>query len=325
MRIERLTIHAFRSFGSKCGPIDLDAPLAVVWGPNSGGKTSFSEALEFLLTGDIARRELLSSTKDEFAGALRNVHAADEEPTFVEATFVEASSRHVVRRTLTRDFEKRKSCESVLLIDDAEADEHELEVIGFRLAEPPMAAPVLMQHTLGYLFSASPKDRAQYFKALLEVGDLDDLRSRMRELKAPTPDFSDSTQEHLERCLGLEAFSGDDFAGLLRGVPSLRDLAVVFMAKARQLLLSSGEEPPKALEPSLQRVEAVATEKSSKTFPLDGLRREERELIAWSDVAQEAVLLQQEHLDVLEAADDETKRLAGLFREVLARSRHESS
>ena len=48
--------------------------LAAVWGPNSQGKTSLAEAVEFLLTGQIVRRALMASDQDDFADALCNVH-----------------------------------------------------------------------------------------------------------------------------------------------------------------------------------------------------------------------------------------------------------
>jgi hypothetical protein len=37
--------------------------------------------------------------------------------------------------------------------------------------------------TLGFVFSARPQDRASYFKALLEVTDLEDLRSAAAALE----------------------------------------------------------------------------------------------------------------------------------------------
>jgi hypothetical protein len=42
---------------------------------------------------------------------------------------------------------------------------------------------VLAQHTLGYLFPAKPQDRTGYFKALLEVTDLDEFRNAVAALE----------------------------------------------------------------------------------------------------------------------------------------------
>ena len=59
-RIRSLTIKGFRAFGAVEQTLNLPADIAVVWGPNSKGKTSLAEAFEFLLTGQISRRELMA-------------------------------------------------------------------------------------------------------------------------------------------------------------------------------------------------------------------------------------------------------------------------
>jgi recombinational DNA repair ATPase RecF len=76
-RITRIELQGFRSFGQSRQILDLPDSVAALWGGNSQGKTSFAEALEFLLTGQIARRELLASAKDEFIEAIRNCLACD--------------------------------------------------------------------------------------------------------------------------------------------------------------------------------------------------------------------------------------------------------
>jgi len=42
-----------------------------------------------------------------------------------------------------------------------------------------LRAPVLFQHSVRYALSARPIDRLAYFKALLEVSDLDDLSNAL--------------------------------------------------------------------------------------------------------------------------------------------------
>jgi len=66
-QIKRLQIKGFRAFGSQPQVLEFRGPMAVVSGPNSQGKTSLAEAIEFLLTGKTVRRELLASAKREFA------------------------------------------------------------------------------------------------------------------------------------------------------------------------------------------------------------------------------------------------------------------
>src|SRR3546814_8457230 len=66
-RISKLEIQGFRAFGRSAQTLNLPSALAAVWGPNSQGKTSLAEAVEFLLTGQIVRRTLMASSQDEFA------------------------------------------------------------------------------------------------------------------------------------------------------------------------------------------------------------------------------------------------------------------
>ena len=139
--------------------------------------------MEFLFTGHIARRQLLASAIDEFENSLRNAHLEPGKSTFVEAT-IETPSKTLVtlRRTLIDDFTKRKPCTSKLELDGTPITQQSLEAIGLDISESPLGTPVLMQHTLGYLFSVNPKERATYFKSVLEVTDLDAARDCIREL-----------------------------------------------------------------------------------------------------------------------------------------------
>ena len=109
-RIRRLEIQGFRSFGRAAQGFDLSDTVAVIWGGNSQGKTSLAEAVEFLFSGQIVRRELLASAKDEFAEALRNAHVGPTCPCFVEA-HIECADGVVrkLRRTLTEDYKRGKS------------------------------------------------------------------------------------------------------------------------------------------------------------------------------------------------------------------------
>jgi DNA repair exonuclease SbcCD ATPase subunit len=186
--ITRIELQGFRSFGQARQILDLPVSVAALWGGNSQGKTSFAEALEFLLTGQIARRELLASTKDEFIEAIRNVHIAPTHAVVVEA-HVSCSDGKVRRltRTLVEDYKRGvgSGCASRLEIDGRPCVEDDIEsTLGLRLSQPPLRAPVLAQHTLAYLFSVSPADRAAYFRALLDTQDLEDFRSAVAALQS---------------------------------------------------------------------------------------------------------------------------------------------
>src|SRR5260370_13337206 len=184
-RLNWVEVQGFRAFGKDIQRVDLPSCIGVIWGPNSQGKTAFAEAVEFLLTGSIVRREMLASAQDEFADSLRNAHMPEKLPVFIQAEILGSDGHtHLLKRTLQSDYAKKATCTSILEIDGKSADQSALVRLGVVLSQPPIAAPILMQHTLGYLFSAKPQERSLYFKALLEVSDLDTLRSTIDEREA---------------------------------------------------------------------------------------------------------------------------------------------
>jgi DNA repair exonuclease SbcCD ATPase subunit len=176
--IKKIEIQGFRAFGRKAQGLVLPSLIGAVWGPNSSGKTSLAEAFEFLLTGQIVRRELMGSSQDEFTDALTNAHLPLGTEVFVQAEIVGSDAKaHTIKRVLRADYGKKQDCQTRLEIDGKEASEKDLNALGIPLSQPPLRAPVLAQHTLGYLFSARPQDRADYFKALLEVTDVEAFRN----------------------------------------------------------------------------------------------------------------------------------------------------
>ena len=135
-RIRSISVKGFRAYGAPAQTLNLPTDIAVVWGPNSKGKTSLAEAFEFLLTGRITRRKLTASSQDEFADALRNAHLADDENVSVTASITTPNSRnHSITRTLTSDYTKRQDCASRLEIDGAVATEDNLANFGLSLSQ----------------------------------------------------------------------------------------------------------------------------------------------------------------------------------------------
>lgn len=182
-RLVSLEIRGFRAFGTEPRTLDLDAGLVVIHAGNSQGKTSLAEAIEFLISGRSSRRELLGGAKAEYNDSLRNAHLADSDTdVYVQAAIRDAAGNtHQVRRELLCDFGQGTECESRLLIDGVEAAD--LAGVGLALADPPVRAPVLLQHILRHVLSTEPKQRVGYFKALLSLTDLDSFRERVRSAR----------------------------------------------------------------------------------------------------------------------------------------------
>ena len=179
VRLEWFEVRGFRAFGSEARRMDLTSNLVVIHAGNSQGKTSLAEAVEFLVTGRSSRRDLFGGAKAEYNESLRNAHLPAEDPVWVAAGIRgEDGIVREVRRDLIADFSGAADCESRLTVSGEEVSS--LSMLGIDASEGAIAAPVLLQHTLRYVLSTEPKQRATYFKALLALSDLDFLRERVR-------------------------------------------------------------------------------------------------------------------------------------------------
>jgi hypothetical protein len=180
MKISYIEIAGFRSYGATPQRIDLESALTVIHADNSQGKTSFAEAIEFLYSGSTSRRAITGGSPSEFQDALRNAHLLPPDVVYVEAGIRRGSNTQFLRRTLTKDYAGASECESTLTIDGIPIST--VADAGIVLSDPPLAAPVLLEHTLRYVVAAKPSDRSNYFKAILEVSDLDLVQSEIAEL-----------------------------------------------------------------------------------------------------------------------------------------------
>ena len=316
-KINKIEIQGFRAFGRKGQTLAFGSLLAAVWAPNSQGKTSLAEAFEFLLTGQIVRRKLMASTQDEFADALRNAHMPAGMPAYVEADITAADGKpHKVRRTLISDYAKRQDCQSTLQIDSKDAKESDLTALGIVLSQPPLAAPVLAQHTLGYLFSARPQDRATYFKAILEVADLEELRGAVAPLDAKfNPDDDDRHWFRLAAAAAIKK-AGPFLAPFKTAVPAPADLAAAIEEAITALLTAAGAAMPETAAERLTALEALLLERRAKTFAVDGFDR--KPFADWTAPTQGEWDKLDEYLAEREKVEEETRRLTALFKEALA-------
>ncbi len=310
-RLNSIGIQGFRSFGKARQDVTLSEPISVFWGGNSQGKTSFAEAIEFLFTGQIARRELLASAKDEFAEALRNAHLDPAVPVVVE-THILCSDGQVRRltRTLVEDYRRGNAAISKLEIDGNPCTEEDIEKkLGLRLSHPPLRAPVLAQHTLGYLFSASPTDRAAYFRAILDTQDLEDFRlavaTLQKSLKAPdSPELISLSA--VEKIPALEAT-----AGKIRKARTEAELQKQVFLNTSALLKSLGIMPLPDIVKQTNQIEQELHQRQAKTFPLGLFGR--TPLAPWDGPPGAFKTIVDAFFTEREKVDAETKRLVDLF------------
>lgn len=315
-RISKLEILGFRAFGRSAQKLDFPSLIAAVWGPNSQGKTSLAEAVEFLLTGQIVRRALMASSQDEFADALRNAHLPPDTKPFVQATvIVPGGTERKIKRTLKTDYGKKQDCETILEIDGKTAAEADLTTLGIVLSQPPLRAPVLAQHTLGYLFSARPQDRASYFKALLEVTDLEEFRNSVAALESDINAPAGPLVDKLKLAAAIP-LAAKHLKPLLGKVPSTADLDKAFAAACKDLIEVHGETIPASLEERLTLLESILTEKRAKTFAMMGFDR--KASADWSGPANDQYDKLSAYLAERATVDENVRRLASLFKEALA-------
>ncbi|MEM7767397.1 MAG: ATP-binding protein [Pseudomonadota bacterium] len=315
-RIDSIRIQGFRAFGKKAQDLAFGSKIAAVWAPNSQGKTSLAEAFEFLLTGQIVRRQLMASTQDEFADALRNAHMPAADPVVIQATITAPDgSKHSLARTLTADYAKRQDCQTKLEIDGKVANDAQLATFGIHLSQPPLAAPVLAQHTLGYLFSAKPQDRATYFKTILEVTDLEELRAAVATLEAGIAPAEPPEWTKLNAAISIEA-AKSHLQPLSKSVPSSSDLADGLDKAVAAVIAAAGASVPATPEERLTALETLLSERREKTFSIDGFKK--KALADWTAPAETVWEQLQTYLTERGKVDKETRRLTALFREALS-------
>ncbi len=269
-RLLWVEIRGFRAFGTEPRRLELDAPLIVVHAGNSQGKSSLAEALEFLITGYSSRRDLLGGAKAEYDDSLRNAHLPDGDlDVYIEAGVAGPGGVvHKVRRYLVRDFGHGTECASRLLVDGLPAED--LAAVGLPMSDPPVRAPVLLQHILRDVLSTEPKQRVGYFKALLSLTDLDLLHGRVTavrstlEQEAPgvmlavVATLLQTPAAHAAAAIQTVADGGLD-AG---AIATVVDVALLTAGSA---LLGA---PPTSRHELQAALEAVIAEQNDETFPL---------------------------------------------------------
>ena len=310
-RIVSLEVRGFRAFGTDIARFELDAPVTVVHGANSQGKTSLAEAIEFLISGRSSRRDLLGGAKAEYNDSLRNAHLTGGEQVYVEAVVrVADGSLHTARRNLTGDFGRGAECDSDLLIDGDEAEG--LSSIGLSLADPPVSAPVLLQHILRHALSTEPKQRVAYFKSLLSLSDLDLLRERVAEGRKRLEQEPDGYWLQQVATLPEELVDLQNrLSSIARTAESPSDLDAIISDALRDAAEIVTGDSYVSLADAKVALESRVSAKSEAVFPIAGLRAQP---ISTLDLVAPDT---RQYAEVLSAVDVEVARLQPILAAVL--------
>ena len=209
MKIKNIIIQGFRGFNEE-RTIDFHDRLTLIYAPNSYGKTSISEAFEWLLYGITSKVEKADS-KEEYKGSYRNRHLPESLTPFVEATFVDDNGNETkFHGDLTEDeviqrFVNGQEIESWPLAQD--------------LSKAPR--PFILQHALKYLLLVRPDERFKGFAHLLGLEKLDLLQRNVVSLcTKPDACIPGEVNRFLKNISALEA--------RLASQPSLATIEKVF-------------------------------------------------------------------------------------------------
>jgi len=315
-QLQKIEIQGFRSFGTIQQSFELPPTVAVLWGANSQGKTSMAEAMEFLLTGHIARRELLASTKEEFSDSLRNVHIPEKTAVFVAANvFCPDGQIRRVKRSLTEDYKKgNQGCISKIEIDNQPCQEADIQNrLGIKLFQAPLSAPVLAQHTLAYIFSAGPNDRASYFRAVLDTQDLEDFRAAVAALSAQIIAPSSKEIGFLQTVEPIPELAKSSV--LIRKSKTQEDVEKNLLAATTTFLTNLAITPSGQLAAQATQIEQELERRRIRSFPIDLFGRSS--FTAWDRNSTTLPQCAQNFIAERAKIDAETRRLVGLFKAAL--------
>lgn len=163
MRILQITVAGFRGFNEE-RTIYFNKRLTLVSAPNSHGKTSITEALEFLLFGQTSKVAHAMS-KEEYRDSYRNKHWPQNRAAYIEAICVTDDHQTTYRIELDASGDIRR------FVDGKAAAEWP-----FGAGLEGTASPFILQHALKYLLLVAPSDRFQGFAQLLGLNDVDALQ-----------------------------------------------------------------------------------------------------------------------------------------------------
>ncbi|MGI6296515.1 MAG: AAA family ATPase [Armatimonadota bacterium] len=163
MRIRSITVQGFRGFNDE-RTIDLHDRLTLVYAPNSYGKTSISEALEWLLYGTTSKF-VNADYKGEYKGSFRNPHFPDTQNPTVRVVLANSDQEYEMRGELVGAEDIRRSLNG--------SDVATWDFLG------PMTSvgrPFILQHSLKDLLHVEPAQRFERFASILGLQHIDEVQ-----------------------------------------------------------------------------------------------------------------------------------------------------
>ncbi|HHT9138418.1 MAG TPA: AAA family ATPase [Candidatus Wunengus sp. YC60] len=172
MKITKLTIRGFRGFNEQQS-IPLDSNVILIYGLNGSGKSSFTEALEWLFFGEISRQRLSRCRSEyQYEEYLKNLFYTDTGNPFVEIEGVLNGRNIKIKKEIGSDGEK-------LFVDDKEFPD--LNALNLNLES--YFRPMLAQTEIKALVDSEQKDRWEQLSSILGQDELTKLRENLISLR----------------------------------------------------------------------------------------------------------------------------------------------
>jgi DNA repair exonuclease SbcCD ATPase subunit len=171
--MQKIKIKGFRGFNAE-QEINLDSEVVLVYGLNGSGKSSLTEAIEWLFFDDIARKKL-SPCKSEYRyeDYLRNLFYTDSENPFVEVEGTIKGRQIKIRKELITEKEYK------YFLNGSEVKDFS----SIPLTLDSYSRPMLAQTEIAALVNTEQKDRWEQLSYILGLEDLTKLRQHLIETR----------------------------------------------------------------------------------------------------------------------------------------------
>ena len=143
MKAKKIDITGFRGFNER-REIEFDDTLTLIAAHNSYGKTSITEAFEFLIYGQTSKVQSADS-KDEYKGSYRNVHLPENENPRISLTMSDGGTETLYTVEL-------RGNDIVRFVNGKE-----VESFPFAPQVDETVRPFILQHALKDLLLSTPK------------------------------------------------------------------------------------------------------------------------------------------------------------------------
>jgi DNA repair exonuclease SbcCD ATPase subunit len=179
--IRRVTIENFRGFRDQ-QVIDLAASATVVCGSNGKGKTSFFDALQWLLLGSLGRLADLASRRS--SDYVINSFAGKRATATVSAELDLAGCRVTLTRTGARKETELQWLDAEQSLTGAEAHRALREALlgdpDISLEETMLTSGLLQQDIVRKVLQEEPKDRYRHMSALLGLQEIAEFETQAK-------------------------------------------------------------------------------------------------------------------------------------------------